>query len=71
MKTGLRWSRLRQGTLLVFDVAGNTGHGCSRLRSGREEGPEEEEDEEEAVTDIKSNNPHLTGGIEKYLNLRC
>ena len=78
-----RWSRLRssrehwppmiavevrQGTLgsdgRGWGPAGNTGRGCSRLRSGRED----DEDEEDEQADIKSNNPHLTGG-EIYDNI--
>ena len=52
--TGRGWSWLRSG--------GNTGRGWSWLRSGAGRGGEEEEGEGGDRADIKSNNPHLTGG---------
>ena len=57
-----------------WGLAENTGRGCSRLRTGREhwtwllavEAKEEEEakekEEKEKTTNIKSKNPHVTGG---------
>ena len=69
---------VRQGTLrpdgrglCSAGPAGNAGHGGSRLRADstttKEEGEEEEEEEEEEQADIKSNNPHLTGGEQRIL----
>ena len=37
--------------------------------SSQEENEEEEEEEEEEKTDIKSNNPHLTGGEKIYYDI--
>ena len=59
LNTGLRWSRLRSGRehwtwLLAVEA-----------KEAKEEG--EEEEEEEKTTNIKSNNPHLTGGEEIYI----
>ena len=62
--TGLTGSRLRSG-------AEHWPHIIARGDGGRDEGgaeEEEEAEEEEVTADIKSNNPHLTGG-EKHWKL--